>query len=116
MKSSADARPRDLALMAHGSRHPAFTFFISICHRLPGMAAAAFRDAPQSAKRTQYACRPLKCSTLIPSKTVDDKSTNDCSYRNGNEWWVDYVAGSLLLGATSRLRSVSSSRYLTMAR
>lgn len=45
---------------------------------------------------SEYACRPLRCSTLVPSKTVDDKSTNDCGYRNGNEWWVDYVAGSLL--------------------
>ena len=45
---------------------------------------------------SEYACRALKCSTLIPSKRVDDKSTNDCGYRNGNEWWVDYVAGSLL--------------------
>jgi subtilase family protein len=44
----------------------------------------------------EYACRPLACSTLVPSKTVDDMSTNDCGYRNGNEWWVDYVAGSLL--------------------
>jgi len=44
----------------------------------------------------EFACRPLSCSTLVPSKTVDDKSTNDCGYRNGNEWWVDYVAGSLL--------------------
>ena len=44
----------------------------------------------------EYACRPLRCSTLVPSKTVDDKSTDDCGYRNGNEWWVDYVAGSLL--------------------
>src|ERR1044071_6432568 len=44
----------------------------------------------------EVACRALACSTLIPSKSVDDKSTNDCGYRNGNEWWVDYVAGSLL--------------------
>jgi subtilisin family serine protease len=42
-----------------------------------------------------YACRALKCSTLIPAQSVDDPSTNDCGYRNGNEWWVDYVAGSL---------------------
>lgn len=44
----------------------------------------------------EYACRPLACSTLVPSRTVDDKSTTDCGYRNGNQWWVDYVAGSLL--------------------
>src|ERR1044072_7290592 len=44
----------------------------------------------------EYACKPLSCSSLVPAKPVDDKSTNDCGYRNGNEWWVDYVAGSLL--------------------
>jgi hypothetical protein len=26
---------------------------------------------------------------------VDDQKTNDCAYRAGNLWWVDYVAGSL---------------------
>jgi hypothetical protein len=44
----------------------------------------------------EFACRAPACSTLIPAKSVDDKSTNDCGYRNGNEWWVDHVAGSLL--------------------
>jgi len=44
----------------------------------------------------EFACRALACSTLVPSKSVDNMSTNDCGYRNGNEWWVDYVAGSLL--------------------
>jgi hypothetical protein len=43
----------------------------------------------------EYACRALSCSSLVPSRTVDDKSTNDCGYRSGNQWWVDYVAGSL---------------------
>jgi subtilisin family serine protease len=27
---------------------------------------------------------------------VDDASTNDCAYKAGNLWWVDYVAGSLV--------------------
>ncbi len=79
--------------MAHGSRHSAPAFCSSICHRLPGIhAGCAVREQSDS----EYACRALKCSTLIPSKRVDDKSTNDYGYRNGNEWWVDYVAGSLL--------------------
>jgi subtilisin family serine protease len=43
----------------------------------------------------EFACRPLACSTLIPAKTVDDSSVNDCGYRRGNQWWVDSVAGSL---------------------
>lgn len=42
-----------------------------------------------------FQCRPLTCSTLIPSATVDDAATNDCAYRAGNLWWIDYVAGSL---------------------
>jgi subtilisin family serine protease len=46
----------------------------------------------------EFACRPLTCSTLVPSKFVDDSSTNDCGYRNGNTWWLDYVAGSLTWG------------------
>jgi hypothetical protein len=50
----------------------------------------------QQSSPDEFACRALACSTLIPSKNVDDKSTNDCGYHNGNEWWVDYVAGSLL--------------------
>ena len=52
--------------------------------------------AQSASESGEFACRALACSSLIPSKTVDDKSTNDCGYRNGNEWWVDYVAGSLL--------------------
>jgi hypothetical protein len=42
-----------------------------------------------------FACRALACSTLVPAKHVDDPTTNDCGYHNGNAWWVDYVAGSL---------------------
>lgn len=44
---------------------------------------------------TQFPCRALKCSTLLPSTSLDDATTNDCAYRAGNLWWVDYVAGSL---------------------
>lgn len=43
----------------------------------------------------QFPCQPLTCSTLLPSLPVDDPTTNDCAYRAGNLWWVDYVAGSL---------------------
>jgi subtilisin family serine protease len=46
-------------------------------------------------EQTEFQCRPLTCSTLLPSTTVDDPATNDCAYRAGNLWWVDYVAGSL---------------------
>ena len=42
-----------------------------------------------------FACRPQTCSTLIPAAQVDDPQDDDCGYRDGNEWWLDYVAGSL---------------------
>src|SRR3984893_2597002 len=47
------------------------------------------------AQESPFQCRPLTCSSLTPSSAVDDSNTNDCAYRAGNLWWVDYVAGSL---------------------
>ena len=47
------------------------------------------------AQEAPFQCRPVTCSTLLPSMPVDDPDTNDCAYRVGNLWWVDYVAGSL---------------------
>jgi subtilisin len=46
------------------------------------------------AQEPGFQCRPLTCSTLTPT-AIDDPTTNDCAYRAGNLWWVDYVAGSL---------------------
>jgi subtilisin family serine protease len=40
-------------------------------------------------------CQPLSCSTLIPRANQDDARVNDCAYRAGNQWWLDYIAGSL---------------------
>jgi subtilisin family serine protease len=57
--------------------------------------SAAQPPAPSAPAYGEFACRPLACSTLVPAKSVDDNTTNDCGYRNGNEWWLDYVAGSL---------------------
>jgi subtilase family protein len=57
---------------------------------LAGAAATAAADLPVG-----FACRAQSCSTLIPASAVDDPEDNDCAYRNGNEWWLDYVAGSL---------------------
>jgi subtilisin family serine protease len=45
--------------------------------------------------RTPFQCQPVACSTLSPSLPVDTPDNNDCAYRAGNLWWVDYVAGSL---------------------
>src|SRR5687768_5974214 len=75
------------------------------CSRLPVVACLALasgtlfaQSAPRNERANEYgefACRPLVCSSLIPAKTVDDAATQDCGYRNGNQWWVDSVAGSL---------------------
>jgi subtilisin family serine protease len=61
---------------------------------LSGLCLAQSRAQEQ----TQFQCRPVTCSTLLPSPPVDDAATNDCAYRAGNLWWVDYVAGSLAWG------------------
>src|SRR3954469_3962232 len=45
--------------------------------------------------RMPFQCQPVVCSTLTPSLPVDAPDNNDCAYRAGNLWWVDYVAGSL---------------------
>jgi subtilisin len=42
-----------------------------------------------------FPCQPLVCSSLLPATPIADPNTNDCAYRAGNLWWVDYVAGSL---------------------
>jgi subtilisin family serine protease len=48
----------------------------------------------QNLRADTSACRPLACSTLIPSEPRDH-ATNDCAYRAGNQWWLDYVAAPL---------------------
>jgi subtilisin family serine protease len=45
--------------------------------------------------RTAFQCQPVACSTLSPSLPIDAPDNNDCAYRAGNLWWVDFVAGSL---------------------
>src|SRR5690349_17141663 len=70
--------------------------FIARCSWWLLLAASTSTVTAETPSLTDsYACRALKCSTLIPARSVDDPSTNDCGYRNGNAWWVDYVAGSL---------------------
>jgi subtilisin family serine protease len=61
---------------------------------LAPLAAGAQSDAA-SDLAASFACRAQSCSTLIPAAAVDAPEDNDCAYRNGNEWWLDYVAGSL---------------------
>jgi len=59
------------------------------------IASLALGSVPSRAQTESLACRPLTCSTLVPSLPVDDPQDNDCGYRAGNLWWVDYVGGSL---------------------
>jgi subtilisin len=74
---------------------------------LLALASSALSAQTAPAEYGQFACRPLACSTLVPAKTVDDESTNDCGYRNGNEWWVDYVAGSLAWNSEASHRRIT---------
>src|SRR3569623_317766 len=62
--------------------------YTAICLALLGSAAAT------QAVAADFPCQPITCSTLLPAAVTDPK-TNDCAYRAGNLWWVDYVAGSL---------------------
>jgi subtilisin family serine protease len=54
-----------------------------------------------------FPCQPLTCSNLIPTRGIDDRNTNDCAYRAGNLWWVDYVAGSLAWSSPKRAKPVT---------
>jgi subtilisin family serine protease len=65
---------------------------------LPALSQTAGQDAS--------ACRPLACSTLIPSEPLD-RDTNDCAYRAGNQWWLDYVAAPVAWGGPNKARPVT---------
>lgn len=54
-----------------------------------------------------FPCQPVACSDLLPGPSADDSKTNDCAYRAGNLWWVDYVAGSLAWNASERSKPVT---------
>ena len=71
-----------------------------LCLTLLGGAAAAQGLPPG------FPCQPVTCSTLLPA-TVADPHTNDCAYRAGNLWWVDYVAGSLAWSERVRAHPVT---------
>src|SRR6202451_4166854 len=68
-------------------------FVLELSGSRPPRALAQRALAPTP--RGSFPCRPQSCSPLIPSPPADDPTDNDCAYRNGNEWWLDYVAGSL---------------------
>jgi subtilisin len=71
------------------------------------LTCASGASAADADETGSYACRPLTCSSLVPAASVDDSRTNDCGYRNGNEWWVDYVAGSLTWGTSPTRKPVT---------
>jgi len=64
-------------------------------------------QADSAAELATFACHPQSCSTLVPEASVDDPTDNDCAYRNGNEWWLDYVAGSLAWSDTPRKHPIT---------
>ncbi len=64
-----------------------------LCCLLSGLSI----QAAQAQLPEDFPCQQVACSSLLPS-AVDDATTNDCGYRAGNLWWVDYVAGSLAWG------------------
>lgn len=70
------------------------------------MAVAGARAAPHADEMAAFPCAPLNCSTLIPAG-AEDRHTNDCAYRAGNLWWVDYVAGSLLWAPRAQRKPVT---------
>jgi subtilisin family serine protease len=61
---------------------------------LVALLVAACVQGQAIGEHDRSACRPLACSTLIPSEPRD-ATTNDCAYRAGNQWWLDYVAAPL---------------------
>ena len=66
---------------------------------LASFAVASAQTRPAAEAAADFACQPQSCSTLLPASSVDDPTDSDCAYRNGNEWWVDYVAVSLAWSA-----------------
>src|ERR1700753_620421 len=60
-----------------------------LCGLLTALIPSVWAQSPP------FQCQPVTCSTLSPSLPVDVPGNNDCAYRAGNLWWVDYVAGSL---------------------
>lgn len=82
-------------------RHTACTLALL----LAPIIADAQHDAAGSL--ASFACHPQSCSTLVPAASVDDPADNDCAYQNGNEWWLDYVAGSLAWSRAPRKHPVT---------
>jgi subtilisin family serine protease len=75
---------------------PCREWTFALCLALTGCAVTGLVARAASPQTSGFPCQPLTCSTLLPATPVDDPTTNDCAYRAGNLWWVDYVAGSLL--------------------
>jgi subtilisin len=61
------------------------------------LVCLAFVSATRAAVELSrsFACDVQRCSNLVPSGPPDSQEANDCAYRNGNQWWLDYTAGSL---------------------
>ncbi len=78
-------------------RHKAF-----LCLVVLGSITPAGAQLPPG-----FPCQPVACSDLLPAPPTDATRTNDCAYRAGNLWWVDYVAGSLAWNADKHSKPVT---------
>jgi subtilisin len=76
------------------------------CHFAAGFCLTLLAGAAIAGVGADFPCQPVRCSTLLPAAVADPK-TNDCAYRAGNLWWVDYVAGSLAWGEHRRQHPVT---------
>jgi len=79
-------------------------YWVGLC---VAILSSAWLQAAAQGLPPGFPCKPLACSTLIPTHVVDDPKTNDCAYRAGNLWWVDYVAGSLAWSKDKRANPVT---------
>ena len=88
--------------LAGYSRLSGYSRLAGLCCLLTGLCLPLGNAQEQA----QFPCRPVACSTLLPSASVDEATTNDCAYRAGNLWWIDYVAGSLAWSNHKRAKPV----------
>ena len=79
-----------------------YCYAAGLCLGVVGASGSAHAQLPAG-----FPCEPLTCSTLLPATPVDDATTNDCAYRAGNLWWVDYVAGSLAWSESARTKPIT---------
>lgn len=79
------------------ARVPARARILPVLFALSAACAVA-----AEAGRIESGCIPLACSSLVPAAAPDDPVASDCAYRERNQWWLDYVAGTLAWSSRER--------------